>query len=179
MPWEKTFEQTQPPPFGLGDISTPVLAVAGLILIPLVFPLGMLTLAAAIGVQALSWYLSINQRIICKPEGFSIISTSRRAGTKKADYSWTDITCTCYRESAYRSQNSLRRIGYFAVEVRGQRAFEVSERMQEFHSLIDLFNRMTPHLPYIWRRQQGFTLSLHPDDAGSDRYRQIERRAAA
>ena len=100
--------------------------------------------------------------IYCQPGGFTVQTKSRSAGVQEERYAWRDVIATEYTEQRYRSSNQhgRRTTGYFAVQTARGPAFTVTDSMGQFPDMINVFNQLTPQLPYVWSQQVGFNFSI-------------------
>ena len=158
-----------------------VLSFMGLIFL-LFFPaIGVLLLLGAVGVPLLIRHLFTSFNIVCTPEGFTVSTESKRAGSKQEKYTWEEVTGTDYDEFRSRStsNNGTRTTRYFSVETTRGQALRVDSQISQFDDLISVFNHMTPQLPYIWERQAGFSIRIGAVSAGREAYRKVPRPEAA
>jgi hypothetical protein len=144
------------------------------------FLVGPLLLLLAVGAPLAMGYFGTNTRIVCGEEGFSITTESKRAGKQHSEYRWDEVTGTDYDESTFRSsQSGTQTTRFFTVETARGRAFQVTQKIRGFQDLIQLFNQMTPHLPYTWEKQTGFNVSIGSVSAGRHAFRKVARSEAS
>ncbi len=154
-----------------------VFGFIGLIFL-LFFPIiGVLCLLGAVGVPLLIRYLFTSFNIVCTQEGFTVSTQSKRAGSKQEQYTWGEVTGTDYDEFHSRGtgSNPSTTTGYFAVQTTRGQAFRVDQKISKFADLINVFNHMTPQLPYIWEQQGGFSVSIGAVSTHRAAYRKAPR----
>ncbi len=92
--------------------------------------------------------------IRCSDAGFTVEKASRWRGVKSQFYPWAEVSETYHRERLLRKRDNQ---PYFAVSCRGQLAFKMGP-IKHYSKMIEVFNQMTPHLPYTW--EEGAALNL-------------------
>ena len=137
--------------------------------------IGMVFVLVGVGIPVGAYFLGKNYTISCRPDGFTVKTENKRKGTEQREYRWEDVTSTDYQEfRSARSRSSRgrgsRTVQTFIVETNQGQAFKVGPQIGDFRGLIALFNAMTPHLPYTWEPQAGFSISLGPVSAGRSAY---------
>lgn len=102
------------------------------------------------------WYFIGTIHIVCEPQGFSVTKESRRRGKTERRYKWQDVVNTKYEIKNSSSQKSGATSHVFEVETKEGVAFKVmGGYVNDFNLLIQIFNSMTPHLPYVWQQIVG------------------------
>ncbi len=144
-----------------------------LILIGLVFT------AVGVGIPFGLYFFQTLYSITCREDGFSVRTENKRKGTEQHDYNWADVTETAYEEFHYRQQQRSETTVSFRVETTKGRAFKIGRQIGDFAGLINLFNVMTPQLPYTWQPQTGFSIGVGVLQASRSAYHKVERPAAA
>ena len=86
------------------------------------------------------------------------------------------MTETKYYE--LRGGRDTRTLGYFEAHTDQGQAFRVNNQMRRFGELIELFNEMTPGLPYVWKKQGGFTIQIGALSTGRLAYERVDRAEA-
>ena len=154
-----------------------VLGFIGLIFLIFFWPIGILCLLGAVGIPLLIRHLFTSFNIVCTPEGFTVSTESKRAGSKQEKYTWQEVTGTDYDEfhSRSTSNSGSTTTRYFSVETTRGQALRVDSKISQFDDLINVFNHQTPHLPYIWERQAGFSLSIGSVSTHREAYRKVPR----
>lgn len=101
-------------------------------------------------VATTSFVNATTYRIFCTPEGFSVTSGKRSQWHNTVSYAWSSILETGYSEIYFRI-----RIAFFRVQTKHGCAFEVDDwHLDDFDELVEVFNAMTPHLGYAWKKQE-------------------------
>ena len=147
--------------------------------------IGVVFVLVGIGIPVGSYFFGKTYTISCRPEGFSVKTENKRKGVEQREYRWEDVTSTDYQEYRTHRSRSSRRTGgggsrtvqTFIVETTQGQAFKVGPQIGDFPGLIALFNTMTPHLPYTWQPQAGFSVSFGPLSAGRSAYVRTPRDA--
>ncbi len=112
-------------------------------------------------VAATSFANATKYVISCTEEGFSVTSGKRWKWHGTASYAWSSIMGTRYSEIYFRT-----RIAFFQAQTEQGYAFEIDNwHTDNFDELIEVFNTMTPHLGYVWKKQ----------DRGWRGYRKVDR----
>ena len=135
-----------------------------------------------------NYYYGESVEIACGPLGFSVTTESRHAGQRQETYAWSEITATAYDETYTRSSGSSMGSGrhssntrtttrHFTVDTTRGKAFHVTDSIRDFTGLVDLLNRMTPNLPYVWSPQVGYNFSIGPVRTGRKAYAQTARQS--
>jgi hypothetical protein len=154
MSWQSEYVQ-KTSGFALIFVSL-VLGFTGLIFTLVVHPLiGALVLLLAVSLPWLIRYWSQDQKVTCTPDGFSVETLSRRTGSARLTYLWHEVTATRYQETKSRDSDGSKTTGWFEVETTAGKVMRLSDRTTRFREMIELFNAMTPHLPYEWKQQRG------------------------
>jgi hypothetical protein len=148
-----------------------VLAFIGLIFVLLFGPLGALVLAGAVVVPGLVWYLGEEVTVTCGDQGFHVRSRGQRQGLQESTYGWSEVTATTYHEPGRRDRTT----GYLTVDTVRGRTFTMQNRTPGFGELVEVFNAMTTHLPFIWQARTGFAVSVGPLSVGRSAYARIPR----
>jgi hypothetical protein len=119
--------------------------------------IGLAVVVLAIVVFLLLRYFGNDTTISCHDNGFSVKVVNKRKGSLVQEYEWSDVTETLYfeRESGGEDSPTTR---YFSVTTDNGVAFSLHE-IKGFNELIDIFNRKTNHLPYLWEKPKGFSSS--------------------
>lgn len=167
--------------FGTIGLLALVAGIAGFVMggggmsgIPLLF--GIIFICVGIGIPVGNYFFGKTHTISCRPDGFSVRIDNKRQGSTQQDYRWEEVTSTDYDEFRSRSRNrGAKTYVSFKVEtVRGM-AFKVGREIGDLAGLISLFNSMTPHLPYTWQPQAGFSVKVGIFTAGRDAYIRVPR----
>ena len=104
------------------------------------------------GLLILSQVFGTNRTMVCTPDGVSLDTSSRLRGKTHEMLTWSEIT-----ETRYYKRNARDSYGYAVFEIYAgpRRLFsysrDASQGMQGFAELVELFNAMTVHLPYVWK----------------------------
>lgn len=168
--WQRTYEHRGAHPAPRIFVGC-VLGLMGLIFGVLFFPWGFGLLLLAVGIPLAMAHLGTNTTIVAGPEGFSVSTASKASGSRHEQYGWHEITGTDYEEFVHRSSNSGPKTSrYFIVNTARGQAFRVNESISQFEDLVQVFNHMTPHLPYTWQRQAGFQVQVGSVGAGRALY---------
>ena len=145
--------------------------------------IGIVFFLIGVGIPVGSYFLGKTYTISCRPDGFTVKTENKRKGTEQKEYRWEDVTSTDYQEfrsarsRSSRNRSSSRTVQTFIVETNQGQAFKVGPQIGDFRGLIALFNAMTPHLPYTWEPQAGFSINLGPVSAGRSAYVAVSRTA--
>jgi hypothetical protein len=143
--------------------------------------MGTLFVFIGIGIPVGIYFFGKTYTITCRPDGFTVRTENKRTGTEQREYRWEDVSSTSYQEWRSRSRN--RRGGQtqisFIAETNQGRAFSVGREIGDLPGLIHLFNAMTPHLPYTWEPQAGFSVNVGIFSAGRNAYTMKPRNEAA
>lgn len=157
-------------------------SVAGIIGLAFLFVkpwIGALALLGAVVIPLVVWYFQTSWRIVCGPAGFSVDSSSRRLGARHGDYRWSDVTATRFEEFHHtHSDNNPGTLRYFSADTAQGQAFRVKNTLRGFVDLIEVFNTMTVQLPYEWKPQAGFQITVGNVSAGRASYHQVPRNPA-
>lgn len=118
----------------------------------------------------------VRQTIHCAPAAFSVLSESKRRGTRREEYRWGEVTSTKYEHTLRRQKGGSKRIvGSFRAETSRGRAFEVDHNQSDFQELVTVFNEQTSHLPYIWARDSNFAGTVMWASSAKPEYNKIPR----
>lgn len=146
--------------------------------------IGFVFVLVGIGIPVGAYFFGKTYTISCRPEGFTVKTENKRKGVEQREYRWEDVTSTDYQEFRTRRSRSSRRgvggsrtIKTFIVETTQGQAFKVGPEIGDFTGLIALVNAMTPHLPYTWQPQAGFSVSFGPLSVGRGDYVRTPRAA--
>jgi hypothetical protein len=135
--------------------------------------LGILLILVGVGVIVLGYVVETHCTIICTQADFTVATKKRLRKTRRTTYRWSDVCETRFREIS-RGGFGAFVMRYFAADTDSRRAFEMKAYWQDdFAGLIATFNRMTPHLPYIWQPQGPGSTRLWR--YGFDQYRRVPR----
>lgn len=156
-----------------------VLFFIGLVFLLLLPALAPLVLLAAVAVPAAIWYFATDQTITCTETGFTVETSSRRAGARREEYAWTDVTDTRYSEWISDGERGSRTHGAFEVDTRRGPAFKVGHGTPEFSDMIATFNARTLHLPHLWIPRNGMAVGIGPVTLSRGAYQRVERAALA
>jgi hypothetical protein len=167
--------------FALVGFVAAVVGIVGLVMgagsgmaLPLL--IGVVFVLVGVGIPLGSYFFGKSYAITCRADGFTVRTVNKRKGTEQQEYRWDEVTSTQYDEfqSTGRDSGSRNYVSFIAETARG-RAFKVGREIGDFAGLIDLFNARTPHLPYVWRPQAGFTLNVGMFSAGRNAYVRVAR----
>ena len=129
---------------------------------------GPVAAVALIGFVAWTWFTATSEVLDCTAAGFSVTSKSFRDGATERSFRWEEVTSTEYSRGEGYGEDSSPTV--FEVRTTREQAFSMFDSMSAFGEVIEVFNTMTPHLPYIWKAQSG---------GWSTTYERVERAAAA
>jgi hypothetical protein len=121
----------------------------------------------------------ISHTIQCTPSGFSVATESKRLGARREEYRWDEVTGTNYEQTVSRSAGDTTIVGFFSADtIRGQ-AFKVDHNLGDFPELITVFNERTPHLPYLWKRDEGVLSGMIKMMSTQPEYDKVARHSGA
>ncbi len=170
----EVFEWPYLSPFAAYVVESVAFIVGGYFVFRAISWLGVLLILVGIGVILFGCIAETRSTIICTSDGFTVDLKRRLGKTHSTAYAWHEVYRTGYRE--------IMRNAYFAAYTNRGRAFEV-RRIATSHfgkgrldALIDVFNRKTPHLPYIWQSRGPGSTRLWR--YGFDRYHKVPRTPA-
>jgi hypothetical protein len=140
--------------------------------------IGALAIVLGLLIPILVFIFSTSYVIRTTDEGFSVVESSKRKGTRHSEYRWKDVTRTEYEEMHSRTSNDDNSgpVIYFSAYCGEERAFRV-QRIRGFKDLVALFNAKTPHLPYTWEPQKGLNIQIGIVSAGKSAYVRVPRSA--
>lgn len=175
--WQRTYEHRGAHLFPRIFVGC-VLTFLGVVLGLLFFPWGFGLLILAVAVPIAIGHFGTNTTIYAGPEGFTVTTESKRAGRRHEQYGWHEVTGTEYEEFVHRRSEGGPRVSrYFTVNTARGQAFRVGQGISQFEDLIQVFNHMTPHLPYTWQPQGGFQIQVGSVGAGRSQYVRVPRNA--
>jgi hypothetical protein len=99
----------------------------------------------------LSKVFGTSRTMVCTPDGVTMDTSSRLRGRTHEVLTWSEIT-----ETRYYKRNTRDSYGYAVFEIYAgpRRLFsysqDASSGLPGFGELVELFNAMTIHLPYVW-----------------------------
>jgi hypothetical protein len=121
----------------------------------------------------------ISHTIQCTPSGFSVATQSKRLGARREEYRWDEVTATNYEQTVSRSGGDTTIVGFFSADTVRGRAFKVDHNLGDFPELITVFNERTPHLPYVWKRDEGFVSGMIKMMSTQPEYDKVARHSGA